>query len=165
MRAWGGIRLRTGGDRLKRLVEKAGGGQGTRGAHPEHLAHVRDALGAPAGYVRIEILQARAKSSLMSVMAETSQSATGPYVAMAPVGSVLYSWTAASSGRGLALVMKGCTSAVEVRARAVAARARAAAAKATAAAGWARAGRRWRRREGGRHGAAATAPGRASVGR
>ena len=30
------------------------------------------------------------KSSLMSVMAETSQSAMGPYVAIAAVGSVLY---------------------------------------------------------------------------
>ena len=30
----------------------------------------------------------------MSVMAETSQSAMGPYVAMAAVGSVLYAWTA-----------------------------------------------------------------------
>ena len=32
----------------------------------------------------------------MSVMAETSQSATGPYVAIAAVGSVLYAWTAVS---------------------------------------------------------------------
>jgi len=31
----------------------------------------------------------------MSVMAETSQSAMGPYVAMAAVGLVLYAWTAA----------------------------------------------------------------------
>ena len=30
----------------------------------------------------------------MSVMAETSQSAMGPYVAMAAVGLVLYAWTA-----------------------------------------------------------------------
>ena len=30
----------------------------------------------------------------MSVMAETSQSAMGPYVAIAAVGSVLYAWTA-----------------------------------------------------------------------
>ena len=34
------------------------------------------------------------KSQLMSVMAETSQLAIGPYVAMAAVGSVLYAWTA-----------------------------------------------------------------------
>ena len=34
------------------------------------------------------------KRSLMSVMAETSQLAMGPYVAMAAVGSVLYAWTA-----------------------------------------------------------------------
>ena len=34
------------------------------------------------------------KSSLMSVMAETSQSAIGPYVAMAAVGLALYAWTA-----------------------------------------------------------------------
>ena len=39
----------------------------------------------------------------MSVMAETSQSATGPYVAMAAVGLVLYSWTAVLRE---ALVMK-----------------------------------------------------------
>ena len=30
----------------------------------------------------------------MSVMAETSQLAIGPYVAMAAVGSALYAWTA-----------------------------------------------------------------------
>ena len=36
------------------------------------------------------------KRSLMSVMAETSQSAMGPNVAMAAVGSVLYAWTAVS---------------------------------------------------------------------
>ena len=30
----------------------------------------------------------------MSVMAETSQSAMGPYVAMAAAGSALYAWTA-----------------------------------------------------------------------
>tara|TARA_B100000795_G_scaffold24818_2_gene16593 strand:+ start:381 stop:575 length:195 start_codon:yes stop_codon:yes gene_type:complete len=30
----------------------------------------------------------------MSVMAETSQWAMGPYVAIAAVGSVLYAWTA-----------------------------------------------------------------------
>ena len=34
------------------------------------------------------------KSPLMSVMAETSQSAMGPYVAMAAVGLALYAWTA-----------------------------------------------------------------------
>ena len=34
------------------------------------------------------------KSSLMSVMAETSQSAIGPYVAVAAVGLALYAWTA-----------------------------------------------------------------------
>ena len=34
------------------------------------------------------------KSSLMSVMAETSQSAMGPYVAMAVVGLALYASTA-----------------------------------------------------------------------
>ena len=34
------------------------------------------------------------KRLLMSVMAETSQSAMGPYVAMASVGLVLYAWTA-----------------------------------------------------------------------
>ena len=34
------------------------------------------------------------KSQLMSVMAETSHSATGPYSAMAAVGLVLYAWTA-----------------------------------------------------------------------
>ena len=34
------------------------------------------------------------KRSLMSVTAETSQSATGPYVAMAAVGLSLNSWTA-----------------------------------------------------------------------
>ena len=32
----------------------------------------------------------------MSVMAETSQPAMGPYVAMAAVGSSLYAWTAVS---------------------------------------------------------------------
>ena len=37
------------------------------------------------------------KSSLMSVMAETSQSAIGPYVAIASAGSVLYAWTAVFS--------------------------------------------------------------------
>ena len=34
------------------------------------------------------------KRLLMSVMAETSQSAIGPYVAMAAVGLALYAWTA-----------------------------------------------------------------------
>ena len=34
------------------------------------------------------------KRRLMSVMAETSHSAMGPYVAMAAVGSALYAWTA-----------------------------------------------------------------------
>ena len=34
----------------------------------------------------------------MSVMAETSQSAMGPYVAMAAVGLVLYAWTARLQG-------------------------------------------------------------------
>ena len=34
------------------------------------------------------------KSQLMSVMAETSQWAMGPYVAIAAVGLVLYAWTA-----------------------------------------------------------------------
>ena len=34
------------------------------------------------------------KRKLMSVMAETSQLAIGPYVAMAAVGSALYAWTA-----------------------------------------------------------------------
>ena len=43
------------------------------------------------------------KSSLMSVMPETSQCAMRPYVAMAAVGSVLYAWTAVSRE---ALVMK-----------------------------------------------------------
>ena len=36
------------------------------------------------------------KREPMSVMAETSQSAMGPYVAMAAVGLVLYAWTAVS---------------------------------------------------------------------
>ena len=39
----------------------------------------------------------------MSVMAETSQSAMGPYVAIAAVGLVLYAWTAIFR---VALVMK-----------------------------------------------------------
>ena len=34
------------------------------------------------------------KRDFMSVMAETSQSAMGPYVAMAAVGLVSYAWTA-----------------------------------------------------------------------
>ena len=34
------------------------------------------------------------KRELMSVMPETSQSATGPYVAMADAGSALTAWTA-----------------------------------------------------------------------
>merc|ERR1740124_1297160 len=34
------------------------------------------------------------KSSFMSVMAETSQSAMGPYFAIASVGSAWYAWTA-----------------------------------------------------------------------
>jgi len=34
------------------------------------------------------------KSQLMSVMADTHQSAMGPYVAMAAAGSALYAWTA-----------------------------------------------------------------------
>ena len=34
------------------------------------------------------------KRELMSVMAETHQSAMRPYVAMAAAGSVLYAWTA-----------------------------------------------------------------------
>ena len=34
------------------------------------------------------------KSQLMSVTAETSQSAMRPYVAMAAAGSALYAWTA-----------------------------------------------------------------------
>ena len=43
------------------------------------------------------------KRELMSVMAETSQSAMGPYFLMAAVESALYSWTAACSS---ALVVK-----------------------------------------------------------
>ena len=93
MRAWGGSSVRTGGDRLKRLVEKAGGGSG----------HARSAPGTSLMSVTLEVPQLDMsalkfckpeKSSLMSVMAETSQSATGPYVAIASVGSVLYAWTA-----------------------------------------------------------------------
>ena len=38
----------------------------------------------------------RKKSPLMSVIAETSHSAMGPYVAMAVVGLALYAWTAVS---------------------------------------------------------------------
>ena len=45
------------------------------------------------------------KSSLMSVMAETSQSAMGPYSAMAAAGSVSYALTAVCRK---ALVMKVC---------------------------------------------------------
>ena len=37
------------------------------------------------------------KSWSMSVMAETSQSAMGPYVAMAPAGFASKAWTAVSS--------------------------------------------------------------------
>ena len=37
------------------------------------------------------------KSPLMSVMAETSHSAMGPYVAMAAAGFASKAWTAASS--------------------------------------------------------------------
>ena len=37
------------------------------------------------------------KGQLMSVMAETSQSAMGPYVAMAPAGFASKAWTAVSS--------------------------------------------------------------------
>ena len=33
------------------------GGQGTRGAHPEHAVHVNDAGGIPIGDVRVEVLQ------------------------------------------------------------------------------------------------------------
>ena len=33
------------------------GGQGTRGAHPEHVAHGRDVGGVPAGNVRVEVRQ------------------------------------------------------------------------------------------------------------
>ena len=36
---------------------KAVGGQGTRGAHPEHLVHGRDLGGVPAGNVRVEVRQ------------------------------------------------------------------------------------------------------------
>jgi hypothetical protein len=43
------------------------------------------------------------KSSRMSVMAETSQSAMGPYVLLAAVGLALYAWTAVTSR---ALVVK-----------------------------------------------------------
>ena len=43
------------------------------------------------------------KSLYMSVIAETSQSAMGPYFLMAAVGSASYSWTAARSS---ALVLK-----------------------------------------------------------
>ena len=48
------------------------------------------------------------KSQLMSVMAETSQSAMGPNIAMAAVGSVLYAWSAVFR---VALVVKvvACT--------------------------------------------------------
>ena len=44
----------------------------------------------------------------MSVMAETSQSAMGPYVAIATVGLVLYAWTAVCRE---ALVVKVCEAA------------------------------------------------------
>ena len=44
----------------------------------------------------------------MSVMAETSQSAMGPYVAMAAVGLVLYAWTAACR-EALVVKVVSCT--------------------------------------------------------
>ena len=47
----GGQRARAGRSQLK------AGGQGTRGADRKHLAHVRDAVGIPAGYIRVEVLQ------------------------------------------------------------------------------------------------------------
>ena len=54
-------------------------------------------------FVTLEVCQLETSASkfckslkipLMSVMAETSQSAMGPYVAMAVVGLALYAWTA-----------------------------------------------------------------------
>eukprot|EP00964_Phaeocystis_antarctica_P096873 scaffold63096_cov53-Phaeocystis_antarctica.AAC.4 len=57
----GGVRALGGGDAIGmctgRARLKAGGGQGTRGAHVEHVFHVRDPGGVPAGNVRVEILQ------------------------------------------------------------------------------------------------------------
>eukprot|EP00964_Phaeocystis_antarctica_P130258 scaffold94142_cov54-Phaeocystis_antarctica.AAC.4 len=76
------------------------------GAHAEHVAHVCDAGGLPVRNVRVEIQTftvivnvetTTVISSLMSVMAETFQSAMGPYVAMADVELALNAWTAVSS--------------------------------------------------------------------
>ena len=74
---------------------KAVWGQGTRGAHIEHAVHGRDLGRVPAGNVRVEVLQVVEEPVHMSVMAETSQSAMGPHVAVAAVWLALY----ASRGR------------------------------------------------------------------
>ena len=67
--------------------------QETRGAHQKHPARGCDFGGIPIGDVRVEILQV-VEEELMSVMAETSHSAMGPYVAIAAVESALYAWPA-----------------------------------------------------------------------
>ena len=48
------------------------------------------------------------KSSLMSETPETSQSAMGPYVAVAAAGLALNAWTAAFAGLHLHLHEQGC---------------------------------------------------------
>ena len=56
----GGVRALGGGDAIGMHGEgptQSWGGQGTRGSHPEHLVHGRDAGRIPIGYVRVEILQ------------------------------------------------------------------------------------------------------------
>eukprot|EP00964_Phaeocystis_antarctica_P018533 scaffold10238_cov45-Phaeocystis_antarctica.AAC.3 len=59
VRAW---RRETEGDRGARSVQGRArlriGGRARRGAHVEHVVHVRDAGGVPVGNVRIEIIQA-----------------------------------------------------------------------------------------------------------
>ena len=59
---------------------------GTRGAHSEHEGHVCDARGVPQLEMSASKFFKFWKRGHMSVMAETSQSAMGPYVAMAAVG-------------------------------------------------------------------------------
>ena len=60
--------------------------QGTGGAHSEHEGHVCDARGVPQLEMSASKFFKFWKRGHMSVMAETSQSAMGPYVAMAAVG-------------------------------------------------------------------------------
>ena len=79
------------------------GSKGTRGERTRNIWLMVVTLEVSQPEMSALKLAKSRKRELMSVMAETSQSAMGPYVSMAAVGLALYAWTAVTSG---ALVVK-----------------------------------------------------------